>query len=304
MKKHFLAVLIVLVVAAGAAFAQTPQDNISAQYRQTQVFQQAVIFNGSGSQPVVAGMIGSDGRMGLLNVPGKPFSATEVRRSAQSLANGAKIEHSDSNLLYRDDQGRTRVEQTLGGKTVVVIMDPVARSVYVLNSDTKTARRTSIPPNAQEGGVSVSNGGINMQWRSTAATSQTTAEAHASAGSFASIEFHPRNGIPAGHHTSEDLGWQMVNGVMAQGSRDTQVIPAQSIGNDRELQVVDEHWFSTDLQMLVKSLNSDPRFGETTYQLTNIVRGGQDPTLFQVPADYTTASDMKLDFQPRPAVVK
>ena len=302
MKKHFLAVLIVLVVAAGAAFAQTPQDNISAQYRQTQVFQQAVIFNGSGSQPVVAGMIGSDGRMGLLNVPGKPFSATEVRRSVQSLANGVKIEHSDSNLLYRDDQGRTRVEQTLGSKSVVVIMDPVARLVTILNSDAKTARRMAIPATAQEGGVSVANGGVTMQWKSTT-QSQATAEGHVTVALSKAIEF-TRAGIAGGQHTSEDLGLQLVNGVMAQGSRNTQVIPAQSIGNDRELQVVDEHWFSTDMQMLVKSVNSDPRFGETTYQLTNIVRGGQDPTLFQVPADYNSSTDMKLDFQPIPVVVK
>ena len=301
MKKYFPAVLIVLGVAGGAVFAQTPQDNISAQYRQTQVFQQAVVFNGSGSQTVVAGTIGSDGRMGLLNVPGKPFSATEVRRSVQTLANGAKIEHSDSNLLYRDDQGRTRVEETLGGKTVVVIMDPVARSVAILNSDTKTARRMAIPATAQEGGVSVANGGVTMQWKSTT-QSQATAEGHVTVLSKA-IEFN-RAGIAGGQHTSEELGLQLVNGVMAQGSRNTQVIPAQSIGNDRELQVVDEHWFSTDMQMLVKSVNSDPRFGETTYQLTNIVRGGQDPTLFQVPADYNSSTDMKLDFQPIPVVVK
>ncbi len=303
MKKHFLTATSVAFVAAGMVFAQTPQDGTTAQYRQTQVFQQAVVFGGSGSQPVVAGTIGSNGRMGLVNVPGKPFSATEVRRSVQTLGNGTKIEHSDSNLLYRDDQGRTRVEQTLAGKTVVVIMDPVAGSVYVLNSDTKTSRRTSIPPNVQEGGVSVSNGGVSMQWKSTT-QSQATAEGHATIALSKTLEF-TRAGVASGQHTSEDLGFQLVNGVMAQGSRNTQVIPAQSIGNDRELQVVDEHWFSADLQMLVKSVNSDPRFGETTYQLTNVVRGGQDPTLFQVPADYTTTGDnIRLDLQPRPAVIK
>jgi hypothetical protein len=113
-----------------------------------------------------------------------------------------------------------------------------------------------------------------------------------------------RSSTPDGHHTVEDLGMQLVNGVMAQGTRDTLTIPAQSIGNDQELQVVDEHWFSSDLQMLVKSVNSDPRFGDTTYQLTNVLRGGQDPTLFQVPADYTISSDTKFEIQAKPAVVK
>ena len=38
--------------------------------------------------------------------------------------------------------------------------------------------------------------------------------------------------------------------------------------------------------MLVKSTNSDPRFGTTTYELSNIVPGPPNPALFQVPGDY------------------
>jgi hypothetical protein len=86
--------------------------------------------------------------------------------------------------------------------------------------------------------------------------------------------------------TVEQLGEKAVNGVMAQGTRNLRTIPAGAIGNDRDLQMVDERWFSNDLQVMIKSINSDPRFGETTYQLTNIVRAPQDPSLFQVPNDY------------------
>ena len=86
--------------------------------------------------------------------------------------------------------------------------------------------------------------------------------------------------------TVEQLGEKAVNGVMAQGTRNTRTIPAGAIGNDRDLQMVDERWFSNDLQVMIKSINSDPRFGETTYQLTHIVRAPQDPSLFQVPNDY------------------
>ena len=39
--------------------------------------------------------------------------------------------------------------------------------------------------------------------------------------------------------------------------------------------------------MLVKSSNSDPRFGQTTYELSNINRTAPGATLFQIPADYT-----------------
>jgi hypothetical protein len=81
----------------------------------------------------------------------------------------------------------------------------------------------------------------------------------------------------------------MVNGVMAHGTRSTLTIPIGQIGNDRAIQVISEQWFSNDLQMMVKSSNNDPRFGNTTYQLSGIVQVSPDPSLFQVPADYTPA---------------
>jgi hypothetical protein len=87
--------------------------------------------------------------------------------------------------------------------------------------------------------------------------------------------------------TSEELGVQTMNGVAAQGIRSTQTIPAGRIGNNRDIHVVNERWYSSDLQLLVKTVNSDPRFGVTTYQLLNIVQGTQDPSLFQIPSDYT-----------------
>ena len=83
--------------------------------------------------------------------------------------------------------------------------------------------------------------------------------------------------------TTEDLGDQIVNGVMARGTRSTITIPVGQIGNDREIKVISERWFSSDLGVLIKSTNNDPRFGETTYELTDILQGAQDPTLFQSP---------------------
>jgi hypothetical protein len=41
----------------------------------------------------------------------------------------------------------------------------------------------------------------------------------------------------------------------------------------------------------VLSRHSDPRFGETTYRLTNIVRGEPDRALFEVPADFKTVDE-------------
>jgi hypothetical protein len=85
----------------------------------------------------------------------------------------------------------------------------------------------------------------------------------------------------------ESLGKQTIEGVEAEGTRVTFTIPAGKIGNERPIVTVNETWYSTELQALVMSKNSDPRMGETTYRLTNINRSEPDPSLFQVPADYT-----------------
>jgi hypothetical protein len=63
-------------------------------------------------------------------------------------------------------------------------------------------------------------------------------------------------------------------------------IPAGAIGNLAPVEIVSERWYSPDLQTVVYSRRSDPRFGETTYRLTNIIRAEPPAELFQVPADY------------------
>jgi hypothetical protein len=85
----------------------------------------------------------------------------------------------------------------------------------------------------------------------------------------------------------EDLGRQNVEGVAASGSRSTTTIPAGAIGNEHPINVVSEQWFSPDLQVLVMTKHSDPRQGETTYRLSNIVRAEPERSLFTVPPDYT-----------------
>lgn len=50
----------------------------------------------------------------------------------------------------------------------------------------------------------------------------------------------------------------------------TRTIPAGQIGNLAPMVITTERWYSSDLDVLVKETRSDPRFGTTTYQLTNI----------------------------------
>ncbi len=90
-------------------------------------------------------------------------------------------------------------------------------------------------------------------------------------------------------HT-EELGEQNIEGVNAKGTRTTTTIPAGAIGNERPIETVYEKWYSPELQVVVFSKHSDPRFGEQTYKLTNINRSEPDPSLFQVPSGYKVVS--------------
>ena len=90
---------------------------------------------------------------------------------------------------------------------------------------------------------------------------------------------------------TESLGVKNIGGVEAEGARNTTTIPAGAIGNERPIEVVYERWYSKDLQLIVSSKHSDPRFGEQTYELTNIRRDNPPISLFSPPADYTIIED-------------
>jgi len=77
------------------------------------------------------------------------------------------------------------------------------------------------------------------------------------------------------------------NKVLVGPATSTTTIPAGDIGNDRPINIVDERWYSPDLQMTVMTKHSDPRMGETTFALKNINRASPPLYLFEVPAGYT-----------------
>jgi TonB family protein len=89
---------------------------------------------------------------------------------------------------------------------------------------------------------------------------------------------------------NESLGKQSIEGIEAEGTRRTVEIPAGEIGNERPIEIVFERWYSPELQVVVMTKHSDPRFGETSYRLTNINRSEPARELFEVPADYTMSA--------------
>src|SRR5260370_29246110 len=96
MTKQLFITMAGSVLAAAALCAQTFPTGHS--------FQHSGSFGLPGATPVriEGAQIGP--------VAGKPFSATEVRRTVQTLSDGTRVNHSDTTRFYRDAQGRMRAE--------------------------------------------------------------------------------------------------------------------------------------------------------------------------------------------------
>ena len=192
-------------------------------------------------------------------VLGAPFSGIVITENTQTLADGNRIVHTNRETLYRDGVGRERREldevtfSVLGQRMAagsVVIFDPVANASYSLDLQGLTAIKR-FAQRSWPGGLQI-----------------LQAEAGAR---------FDREVLPAA----------AIEGVYAQGKRTTSTIPAGKIGNERDIVVIDEAWYSPELQMNVMTRHSDPRGSETILRLTNIKRSEPDPGLFQVPKGYT-----------------
>ncbi|HEX5085428.1 MAG TPA: hypothetical protein VFY40_25605, partial [Blastocatellia bacterium] len=84
-------------------------------------------------------------------VTGAPFSADVVSETVQTLQDGTRIVQRFEGRIYRDSQGRTRSDRTyqMGGtseqKQTINIYDPVDGSSYIIDSGTRTVRKSSSP---------------------------------------------------------------------------------------------------------------------------------------------------------------
>lgn len=216
-------------------------------------------------------LLGFGGMHGGKIVTGAPFSAVAISETTQTLADGNHISRKTQTNLYRDSQGRVRREITLVGfgplaasgqpRSFVVINDPVEGVTYMLHPDEKTAEKIA-RPFAKMGGAA----------REAMRNKRSARE---------------QQEIANGTLHQEDLGTQTIAGVTAQGTRITRTIPAGQMGNEKPITIVNERWYSNDLQTVVMSKRSDPWSGESTYTLTNINRTEPDASHFTVPSDYS-----------------
>ena len=262
-------------------------------------------------------------------VEGKPYSARSITESTQTLADGNRIVQRNEAVVYRDGKGRTRREHTLNGVgqwqtdgpvTLINIHDPVAGKSYVLDPDARTARESprfqvaiahapagleAAPAGLATWNVPVpppgpASGAVDVEHETTFVRrlegGQQDVRVFRSPGVGAVAVFPAgTTGMP---EPAEDLGEQVLEGVLVKGTRTTDTISAGAIGNDRPIEIVTERWYSEDLNAMVLERFSDPRVGETTYRLVNVVLGEPSPDLFQVPQGY----EIEVPELPRPGI--
>ena len=241
---------------------------------------------------VAAAPIGFGGTV----VKGAPYSAEAVTEVVRTLSDGNRIVRQSTASVYRDSGGRTRREQGLAmiGALVgnadearhVIINDPQGGVSYILNPLSHTAHKLS-PHRVQWAG------------QSPPAPPDGTFEAPLPPppGGAPHIAFRARTRGTMPAPLVESLGKQTIEGVEADGTRSTTTIPAGQIGNEQPIRVVFERWYSSELKVLVQSKRSDPRYGDSTYHLTNIIRAEPAASLFEVPSDFTvTEGPPKGDF--------
>jgi hypothetical protein len=209
-------------------------------------------------------------------VTGRPLTASEERHTLQVLGDGTRIESKSTDKLYRDDQGRTRTEREDG---TVVINDVVSGASAEISKNRTMVRRKDVA-HTIKGSVDAQK--LVAEAKANLVPGTTTISVLSSSSVADKLKAEAAT-LRADETTTENLGIQTINGVLAEGTRTTRTIAAGAIGNDRPIQIVNERWYSTDLQMLVRSSNKDPRFGETTYDLVNILQGQPDSALFQIP---------------------
>ena len=224
-------------------------------------------------------------------VVGAPYSAEAVTETTQTLADGNRIVNKSTSKIYRDSSGRERREQSLpnfgklaAGETaleMIMISDPVAKVNYSLETHSKTATKMPAPGPFT---ATVRAGTVGSTF-----TRVLPVPAAGGARGPGNNVFFTQGRLatsPEAAQKTEDLGRRSIEGVVVEGTRTTTTIPAGQVGNDRPIDVVSERWYSPELQVLVMSKNTDPRMGETIYQLTNVSRVEPLPSLFEVPPDY------------------
>ena len=226
-------------------------------------------------------------------VTAAPYTATATTESTQVLADGNRIVNKTSSFVARDSQGRTRRETDLrrigtmqvDSPKMVFINDPTTHTQYIFTPGGGEATKVIRSEGNWKEGSQIIDLRATRERRmkeKVVVNVQGAREGQQSKESAEQVKH-------------EDLGTQTIEGVFAQGKRETVTIFAGEIGNERPIEMVTETWFSPELHTMVLRKHSDPRMGESTYRLTDIKRNEPDASLFQAPAGAKLRSEPAIE---------
>jgi|HubBroStandDraft_6_1064221.scaffolds.fasta_scaffold208009_2 hypothetical protein len=299
-------VVVMLAAAVGSAMVGRAEEPITSIQPEPGQKQLAMIQwdndeadgGQQAQQKVMLEIAGAEARV----VKGKPYSADTSTESVQTLADGNRIAHRTVSKFYRDSEGRTRREETFGNvdpehpsphEVKVFIDDPVSGTAFVLDPGSKTLEKLQRTRNF----VDVPRAdvhGAQIMLDLVKNDSETKGQAAPGKVFFnADHSSNPDDGVLAmviadenRNIVKEDLGTRDIGGVDCTGTRQTSTIPAGAIGNDKPISIVTETWFSEAIGAVVESISDDPRYGKTTYQLTNLQLSEPPRSLFEPPANF------------------
>jgi hypothetical protein len=207
-----------------------------------------------------------------MNVKGAPFSAEYIAENKGTLRDGTEVHLKKSMMRYRDSEGRTRTETD----DTIRIVDTEAHVFYNLNKKTLSGMKGPYQ-------ASISEAVLRAQAQ--AAFEQQHAAEAAKGGPYVTLGSEVK---------IESLGTQVMEGLMVEGTRTTTMARYGTMEGTPRIKVVQERWYSPDLQMDIMVTNDDPRQPTVTVtRYTNIQRGEPDPALFKAPMGYTVTGPNK-----------
>ncbi len=239
------------------------------------VFAFGPLLSGQSRTPRTTASISPRGPSSWPPVPNAPFCADEVSESQRILKDGTQhTQTSPAVHRCRDAAGRDMTKFAMSiplpdanpapNMDVVSITDPVAGVLCTLDMQHKVAHCVTLALV------------MSPVFRPVRRTSNSLSP-----------------GVPLPRPVTESLGTKTLNGVLAEGTLQTQVVPGNVDGTVPSSTVTNESWWAPEMRILLvqKRSDSNPRNGLTIRRLDNLTLGPPDPALFQIPPDYQIVNE-------------
>jgi hypothetical protein len=212
-------------------------------------------------------------QVSLVSIVGAPFSGVRTWQGARNFIGGNRIDRGTTERLYRDGQGRTRVEREVPEQ--VLANHPEREPVQITINDPLSGDRIELRPRSKTA--------VILRGRSTPPVPPQKSTPPVSV-SFAG---HLYTGSDLGWSKAVPLGEKSFDGLRAQGQRRQYTVPVGTIGNEKPIVLTVEQWFSPDLSLIVARNGTSTLSGEFGMQVENVVRGEPNAALFLIPSDYS-----------------